>query len=480
MCGRIIESIVCGALLLSLFITAGCTGGSKDLPPKPSATTPMAPGVAEAVDEAWKKVEADPDLLDARLQLAMIYDANNILDLAEETYEQVAERDPDQARSWYFLGRVRVQLNKTRKAMEAFGKAKELDDGYAPLHWHLGLRHLELAELDAAERAFQRAAELDPSDPSGPTGLARVAMSRNDPARTQEAREILEGLLVDHPEDGTVMRYLSEVLRSQGEEEGADALLDEMSPATTVFRKDPWGEQVLAHRVRGVLDIVGEARGALEGNDPNRALQILIPALEKDPTNVAFVAVYADICLLTGELNSALQAIDRAIEKNGEGFVLAFSKGVLLRELNQRAWPDSLTWFQKAAEFDGTSAAVFDQIARLQHDLGQFEPALISIQKAEELGMVNVQLALLTARCKMQLKRYEEAIADINAAMETYPDADGPWIWLARTRTEMRMFDEATEALAEAERRMPGHPVIPRIRERMRELQAEGETPEDG
>lgn len=449
----------------------------------------MAPGVSEVVTAAWDKVAVDPELLAPRLELAMIYEANNILGLAEETYEQVVERDAAQVKAWYLLGRVRVMQGKAKKAMEALAKVTELEETYVPLHWHLGHLNLELAEIDTAEREFQRAVELDPDDPSGLAGLAKVALrGRNDAAG---AKTIVEELLAAHPEDANLTKLLVQVLQKLGEEERAAELTDKIGTSTVLFTKDPWGDEVLARRVRDVPTIVLEAKLALEAGDPDRALEVLWPALQKDKTNPALVAAYADVCLQTGELNSALQAVDAALKKNGEVFLLAFTKGHLLRALTQRAWPDALQWFQKATELDPTSAEAFSQVGMLQFDLNQPEEAILSAQKAEELGMVTVSHSLLIGRAKMRMSRFEEALVDFAAAMETYPEEGGPWLWTAATRTEMKMFEEAEAALAEAERWMPGHPVIPRVRQRIEELRNppadppadppnEEPTPEDG
>jgi superkiller protein 3 len=111
-----------------------------------------AQGDEDDAIQAYKcALEADPDHVFARVQLALAYAQRERYDQAAETLQPAADVAPDDARVQYNLGNIHA-----RQAVEA---GELINDGYA----------------DAAMRAYRRAIELDPQFLKAYYNLACVA-----------------------------------------------------------------------------------------------------------------------------------------------------------------------------------------------------------------------------------------------------------------------------------------------------------------
>jgi tetratricopeptide (TPR) repeat protein len=109
----------------------------------------------EAIKAYERALEADPDHLFARLQLALLQAQGEHYDQATETLQRAAELAPADARVHYNLGNMHA-----RQAVEG---GELLNYGYA----------------DAASRAYRRAIELDPQLLKAYYNLACVAEKIN-------------------------------------------------------------------------------------------------------------------------------------------------------------------------------------------------------------------------------------------------------------------------------------------------------------
>ena len=191
-----------------------CSHGDDPLAPVVPTLAQVSDATLRAhVDAAVARVRERPDDASARMQLAMVYDANGVAELAALTYEQVVALEPAHKRAWYHLGRMRNRLGDGEASLAAYGRAVELVSEYAPLHWRRGRLLLSLGRVDEAGDAFDRAVALDPDDPDGLIGAARVALERGEAA---EAAAGLERVVARWPEYGRAARLLGRAWQEAG------------------------------------------------------------------------------------------------------------------------------------------------------------------------------------------------------------------------------------------------------------------------
>ena len=79
-------------------------------PPLPSNLDDFRPRTAATIRRVWVKVRANPDDAAAWCEMAVLYDAHHLFELAEQVYERAVQLDASVARCWYGLAYVRGEL----------------------------------------------------------------------------------------------------------------------------------------------------------------------------------------------------------------------------------------------------------------------------------------------------------------------------------------------------------------------------------
>jgi tetratricopeptide (TPR) repeat protein len=116
----------------------------------------------EALDSFHRALMIRPDLVVARLNLALALFHRRRLQLSLEAYRQVLDTTPTNAVAWNGVGLVLVELKRFEDARNAFGRAVDADPDSASAHYNLSFALSNLGDFDGALRATKRALELDP------------------------------------------------------------------------------------------------------------------------------------------------------------------------------------------------------------------------------------------------------------------------------------------------------------------------------
>ena len=118
----------------------------------------------EALRNAKKAVELDPENIDARLTLATVYAARNELDKAEKELKKVLEMDKDNPYALNTLGVVYIHKGRFREAVELLKRAahNELYIGRHLAYGNLGWAYIEMGEYSKAIIALKNALREQP------------------------------------------------------------------------------------------------------------------------------------------------------------------------------------------------------------------------------------------------------------------------------------------------------------------------------
>ena len=468
------RSCVPPVLALASSLLLGACGPDLPPAPRPAPGTSLEPGVARRIDEALAAVGERPGDLEARLELAMVYDANAFWDLAAATYAQVAEAAPERPRAWAHLGRMQAELGALEPALAALDRALALAPDHPPLHWRRGFLLLELHRLAEAEQAFRSALEADPADPTGVLGLARVALQRDDPAA---AAALLEPLARLRPQDGAVQALHGRALAMTGQQQAAEAAWARSEGPTGAYA-DPWVDEAL-RQVAGYNGDVRRARELLEGGAPREALAILRPILAAHPDDVTVHGMILSALVQEGALGEALELLEEGSASLPEHFRLELNWGLVL-ELAGRL-EDALAHLERATELHPRHGLARAELADVQLALGRPAQALASYRAALALGHDGPAVQLGLGRALSGVGDWRAAATTLRELLERAPDLpQAPLAWgeLARAQAERGRTAEAERALRELERRAPGHPLSVEVRARLRALAREAEAPE--
>lgn len=353
--------------LLALLLLAGLVwtfrpgAATVGEPPVPEEWRGLEPLLGQRIRESLAEVESSPRSPQRWAQLAMLYHANDLVDLAGPCYEQSLALNDGDAQLWYLLGRLRSELGDVSGALQAVDEAAALDPKQSFVHWRRGFWLLRLGRLEEAETSFTVATERDPADPIGTIGLARIAEQRG---AYSDAANILEQLLARHPQlpnTSYVRDRLGRAYQQLGRSSEAQPLLSQQ-PRKSLNWPDPWSDALYQHRWLQEWLIL-QAHGKIRARDPQAALQILEPLREFHPDDPTLLKMLGMAYFSSGEHDRAIAMLERVIEKQPQEFSAYLNLGFVYEQ--QGRWQEAVRCAGKAVELNPTSSAARSQLARV-------------------------------------------------------------------------------------------------------------------
>ena len=155
-------------------------------------------GVGYMNQQAFKKAlgyfqqarEADPSLLQARVNEGIALLNLQQIDAARTELQQVVKDDPREAHAWYNLGLLYRGDNQPKAALDAFQHAAALEPKDADSHYFLGTVYMQLQQYPQAIEEFKKTLQLDAYHASAEFGLARAYQQSGNmtEARTRLAK----------------------------------------------------------------------------------------------------------------------------------------------------------------------------------------------------------------------------------------------------------------------------------------------------
>ena len=119
-------------------------------------------------------VQADPNLVFARLNEGIALANAQKTEEAKAAFEEVVKREPENPRGWYNLGLLEKSIGDGKASIEAFQKASQLAPNDPDAAYFLGMALLQDGQNEAAVPVFQRVLKLNPFHASAEFGLARA------------------------------------------------------------------------------------------------------------------------------------------------------------------------------------------------------------------------------------------------------------------------------------------------------------------
>src|SRR5579864_3763356 len=131
--------------------------------------------------------------------------------------------NPQDAQSWFYLGRTKYSQTKYAGAIEAFQHCLKLDPGNVTAEYNVGLSYEGLNQNDGAIQAYQNAiaweAQSKAKSPEPFVGLARLYLHQNQPEKAvpylQQAVTEFPQLSLAHEELGQAFSVLRRLPKAQ-------------------------------------------------------------------------------------------------------------------------------------------------------------------------------------------------------------------------------------------------------------------------
>jgi tetratricopeptide (TPR) repeat protein len=301
---------------VSLFVLAGVSWGAQTGSSTPAQAASPTPAPSRAPEQA--PTASGPDhsrayyhfMLARRYQeLAGIFDRSDYVERAISEYKQAMEADPDSLFLRVNLAELYSRVSRVGDAVreaEAVLKVNPNQEDAHRLLANLYLRNLGEAQpeksakdsLNKAIEHFEALVRLDPSDTDSYITLGRLYRANNEPSK---AEEILRKALNADPNSKGALVYLAQLYSDQGAYDQAVELL----------KKIPEGEMDVQ-----TLSLLGLAY--LQAGDFDNAAATYQKALAQEPDNLDVRRAYAEVLLRRGKAAEARTELQRVLKSDPE------------------------------------------------------------------------------------------------------------------------------------------------------------------
>ena len=287
-------------------------------------------------------------------------------------------------------------------------------------------------QLEAAILAYQEAVAADPDDSAAWAELARIQTYSSDLLTTDAQRrdrlssalESIEQALALSPENSDIQAIHAFVLDWSatviGGEEASSQLIEAERAAIRALQFDNQNALAMAFYAEILVD----------QEKWSQAEQIILQALNRDPTIMDVHRVYGYVLESTGRYNQAINEYLNAIEINPNLTFLYISVGQNYRRLaseggnpgtTQSLYDSALEYFAKAARLNEQlqieDPLPYIAIARTYVQQGEFFIAARNVQKALEIDPQNPNTYGQLGEVYQRSRNYEGAIPTMKCAV---------------------------------------------------------------
>ena len=279
---------------------------AQDAPSQKAADAPPAQGSAAAAASAPDHARAYYHFTLARRyrELAGAFNRGEYIERAIAEYKQAMEADPDSLFLRVELAELYARVSRVGDAVREAEAVLKIDSDYSDAHrllagiyWHsLGENLSEQATKESLGKAMEHlevVVRLDPSDVESALELGRLYKVTNQPAK---AEELFKRLLNDDPTSRSALANLAQLYFDRGDYDQAVDLLQKMPEGAM----DP-----------PLLGMLGY--GYLQTHEFDKAIAAYEKALALDPDNLDLRRVYAEGLIASGKTAAARAELEKIL-----------------------------------------------------------------------------------------------------------------------------------------------------------------------
>jgi len=301
----------------------------------------------------------NPDLTQSKseneeLDRAVAYHQQNRLDLAEDIYRDILDREPDNPKALYFMGLLALQVNNPEQAEQFFQGAIQVEPSNAVYLAHLGIAHLVQNKLVSAETNFRQALYNSPNTYEANVYLGSLLLLQE---RFQEAIWPLDQAVQLSPRDPKPFALLAKALTRTDHIEEAEEI------ARGAVNLNPREQQTLDTLTQALLDL----------NMPWQAVHLAQRLVEQEPDNPTFHMKLAQAYLHSGLSDKAVKEarlvcnLDPMNAKHYKLLSQCLSTGV--------DWDQALENINLALELEPENEDIMSQKASILERKGYYQDA---------------------------------------------------------------------------------------------------------
>jgi predicted Zn-dependent protease len=231
-------------------------------------------------------------LADGYLRMYRVLDALACLD-------NWKERDPNNPQMWFLRGNVHRQVNAVQVYIDDYRRVLEVDPSRDEVRRPLAAGLVEVGRYEEALGHLEYVRQREPDDPEV---LVRLARCRSGLGQGGQARELLDRVLKEHPDDGPALRTLGEIDLQEGKPEEAEVVLRQAVRLLPNDYRAQWALYQALQRQEGkAAEAQAQmARAELLKERNERLAEIRTRKMSQDPHNPALHCELGTLLLSLG------------------------------------------------------------------------------------------------------------------------------------------------------------------------------------
>jgi len=350
---------------------------------------------------------------------------------AIESYRKLLDREPNNIPALSQCATLLESSGRWREAIPLLARITELQPDNADVLYRLG-RMKSWMDGGASEATIllKRASSLNPQNPDYQVAYAEV-LSR-ERQHMNEAIQILQGLIVAHPDHVEGCRLLARLLAEEHKNEEArrvlQRLLSRAQPELEDYQTQAEIEETagnmcgVADAYRNMLRLrpddvstIAKLARVLSWSDTTRpeSIQLFERGLKLDASNALLAVSYAEMLSWTeSSRGRAMQLFDSVLAREPDNLRSLTGKAQLL------AWSghsqDALALYDRALMKDPKNADALRGKAEILNWHGRYAQSHALLERAHEISPDDARTNLEMARSDVGLHRYADARSQLS------------------------------------------------------------------
>ena len=420
----------------------------------------LTKGSLEQATNAFQRViDLRPELLQARLMLAVTHFRGGRVEEAERETQKVLDMDGNNAFAHNLLGSIYLSLDKGDLAMEEFDKAIDLNPGLVDAHIKKASFSLLSGDAEKAEREFLNAVEIAPDLLNSRIILARYYI-KND--RFRDAIDTLKKGLKESPDDAILYNSIGAAYFGSKDTNKAVQYFEKAIAAKPEFLMPYFNIAVLyldkdekdkaINEYKRVLEIDGKNVAALlmlakimEAEKKEKEAFAYYRKAKEQGKSIAFLSL-ARFYYGKGKTEKAINVLDEALRVDPKDLKAMDMKGRLY--LAGKDYKRALSLYETMSMTDPArgrigKAMVYKSMGDFQKAVREFEGLLAG--KGDKTGILKQMVDLY-----IEKKDFKEAENYAREIISSSSESDKGYRSLAAVYIAGRRFQEAIDALKKA------------------------------
>lgn len=268
-------------------------------------------GRLEEAESLYRKaVEADPESVEARRNLALALSRAGRLDDARQALEAALRTQPGEPLLLFDLANVELAQGAGERALDLFAQAIEAAPAFEAAHFNRANALMQLSRWSAAEGHLKRVLELSPGNPEARYLLAMAAYQKG---RREEGLDELRQVVAEEPDLVAARRSLASILAQSGDRAGARRQYME------ILERDPSAEG----RAAAAIQLGQLARAAARRPEAESRFR---QALELDPSSPEAAQALATVLAEQGRSEESLVLYEGLIQRRPQALELRLGR----------------------------------------------------------------------------------------------------------------------------------------------------------